>query len=138
MVWIIVGILAIGLIVHGFSFNKDNEDLDQHALHEKFKFVVRILNAEVFEGEGEIYELHKRSFNLGATGKNQLVNFEYGAGNLTITWKYKYLQKEVVNKKVFLDARNLSIFEQEKIARIMIERMIIIVDEHKNNVHSTF
>ncbi|MBF2707197.1 hypothetical protein [Flavobacterium soyangense] len=138
MIWIIIGIVVISLVVHGFKFNKDNEDLNGRPLHAKFKFILEILNSEIFDGEGEVYELHKRSFNLGATGQNQMINFEYGAGNLTITWKFKYLQKEIINKKVFLDVRNLSVFEQEKIAQTMMERMVKIVNDHKNEVHSNF
>lgn len=138
MVWFIVGVIAFGLIVHGFKFNKDNEDLDNQALHEKFRFIVQIFNKEIFDSQAEVFELHKRSFNLGVTGSNQMINFEYGAGNLTIIWKYKYLQKEVINKKVFLDVRNLSVFEQEKIAQTMMERMLVIVNEHKDKVHSNF
>jgi hypothetical protein len=134
MIWIIIGVIVISLIVFGSKFNKDNEDLKGQTLYNKFKIIVEILNNVAFNGEGEIYELHKRSFNLGTKTHNQLINFDYGGGNLTITWKYKYFQKEVVNKKFFPNVRNLSIFEQERIEQLMIFRMDKIVNDHKNDV----
>lgn len=136
MIWIIIAVVIISLIVFASKFNKDNEDLNNQTLYEKFKITTDTLNNFAFGGEGQIYELHKRSFNLGAKGHNQLINFDYGGGNLTIVWKYKYFQKEVVNKKFFPNVRNLSVFEQEKIALLMIERMNKIVENHKNQVLS--
>jgi hypothetical protein len=136
MIWIIIAIVLISLIVFAGKFNKDNEDLNGQTLYEKFKIVTDILNDYAFDGVGQINELHKRSFNLGAKGSNQLVNFDYGGGNLTLTWKYKYFQKEVINKKFFPDVRNLSIFEQERIAGLMIDRMSKKIENHKNQVLS--
>ncbi len=136
MIWIIVVAVVISLIVFTTKFNKDNQDLNGQSLYDKFKIVTDTLNNYAFNGEAQVYEIDKRNFNLGAKAYNQLINFEYGAGSLTIIWKYKYFQKEVVNKKFFSNVRNLSVFEQEKIARVMIERMNIIVENHKNDVIS--
>lgn len=134
MIWIIIGVVVVSLIAFGSQYSKDSSELNNQALHNKFKFLVETLNNAAFNGEGRINELHKRSFNLGAIGHNQLINFEYGGGNLTIAWKYKYFQKEVVNKKFFPNVRNLSIFEQERIGELMISRMEKIVNDHKNDV----
>ena len=82
----------------------------------------------------KIIELGLYSVNLHQNGKNQLVNFTYAAGHLTITWKYKFYQKEVVHEKVFYDVRNLSIFEQQKVAETMINEMGQIIQKHQNNV----
>ena len=58
----------------------------------------------------------------------------YSTGHLTITWKYKYFQKEVVHEKIFNNVRNLSIFEQQRIAEIMVSEMAVVISNHQNNV----
>lgn len=130
-------ILAIGsLIIYSFNYNKDNSDLESQSLHEKFKILTSILNEYAFDNEGHVYSVNKRAFNLGAKGHNQLIQFEYAAGTLIITWKYKFYQKEVVNTERFQDCRNLSIFEQEKIAKQAIYSMNNVVEKHKSEVLS--
>ncbi len=76
----------------------------------------------------------KREFSLYKEGANQIINFIYGTGDLTIIWKYKYFQKELVHKKHFSNVRNLSVFEQQKIAEQMIKEMVIAVEKHKLSV----
>lgn len=141
MSWIIsFGISIIVLIIGNmlFSFfrdlNKDNFDLRGQTLAEKFNSTVDILNLTVFNGRGKIIPLDKRGFNLYEDGQNQIIHFEYSTGILTITWKYKYFQKEVVHEKLFRDVRNISLFEQQKIAEEMINEMSMVVENHKKNV----
>lgn len=136
MIWVIIIIAIIAFILIRFfrALNKDNYDLQRQTLSEKFKFIVDILNDAAFNGKGSVTPLNKRSFNLYQEGQNQIINFMYGTGHLTITWKYKYFQKEVVHERQFNDTRNLSIFEQQKIAEIMIDEMAIIIKNHQNNV----
>jgi len=134
MIWIILGVVVISLILFTGKFNKDSNDLEHKKLHEKFEYIVTNLNQYAFNGEGEVYEINMRTFNLGATGSNQMITFEYGGGGLTIIWKYKYYQKEVVDKKYFPNVRNLSVFEQEKISQLMIMRMEKVIAQHKDDV----
>lgn len=135
MIWIIV-ILIIGFFLFRFfvDLNKDNYDLQSQSLSEKFAVVVNALNNEAFFGNGKVTILDKRSFNLYENGQNQIIHFLYSTGHLTITWKYKYFQKEVVNERQFNNVRNLSIFEQQKIADIVIREMARVIEQHKNNV----
>lgn len=135
MIWFILIVIVL-IIVFKFinDLNKDKYDLQGTALDEKFKVVVNILNQGAFNGNGNITKLGNRSFNLYEQGSNQIINFHYGTGTLTITWRYKYFQKEVVHSKDFYETRNLSIFEQQKIAEQMINEMVPIVQNHKTNV----
>ena len=135
MIWIIA-IAIIGFIAFKFfsDFNKDKEDLERTTLDKKFKVIIDLINETAFNGRAKIIELGLYSVNLHQNGKNQLVNFTYAAGHLTITWKYKFYQKEVVHEKVFYDVRNLSIFEQQKVAETMINEMGQIIQKHQNNV----
>jgi hypothetical protein len=117
MFWVII--ITILLIILGRFFNdlkKDNYDLQGQLLSEKFKFIVEMLNDTAFNKHGEIIVLDKKSFNLYQESQNQIIHFNYSTGHLTITWKYKYFQKEVIHEKIFRDVRNISMFEQQKIA----------------------
>ena len=135
MIWVVViGIVGFILIRFFSDLNKDNADLQGQSLTEKFAVIVSSINEAAFGGMGKVITLDKRSFNLYQDGQNQIINFQYGTGHLTITWKYKYFQKEIVHEKQYNDVRNLSLFEQQKIADNMISEMEQVVENHKNNV----
>ena len=135
MIWIIV-IVIVGFILIRFfiSLSKDNYDLQGRTLDDKFNVIVNMINEAAFGGRGSVTTLDKSEFNLYEEGQNQIIKFHYSTGHLTITWKYKYFQKEVVHKRQFNYVRNLSIFDQQKIGEQMIKEMAITVERHKNNV----
>jgi hypothetical protein len=135
MVWIIA-IAVLGIILFRFfsSLSKDNDDLQGRTLDDKFNVIVNMINDAAFNGNGSVTALDKREFNLYEKGQNQIVKFQYSTGHLTITWKYKYFQKEIVHERQFNEVRNLSLFEQQKIGERMIQEMAIVVERHKNNV----
>ena len=135
MVWTIV-IAIIGIILFRFfsSLSKDNDDLQGRTLSEKFNVIVSMINDSAFNGDGSVTSLDKREFNLYEDGHNQIIKFQYSTGHLTITWKYKYFQKEIVHERQFNDVRNLSLFDQQKIGEQMIKEMATVVERHKNNV----
>lgn len=135
MFWfIVISIVVIVLFRFFRAAQRDMYDLELQSLPHKFALVVCALNESAFKLQGEIIPLNERSFQLYCEGANQLITFHYGTGHLTIIWRYKYFQKEVVHKRQFRNVRNLSIFEQQKIARTMINEMIGIVEEHSLNV----
>ena len=116
---------------------KDKTDLQNQSLSEKFSVVVSAINKAAFNGYGTVTVLNKRSFNLYEDGQNQIINFFYSTGHLTITWKYKYFQKEVVHERKFNDVRNITIFQQNKIAEQMISEMDMIVARHQASINRT-
>lgn len=135
MIWvIIIGIVIFIFIRFFIDLEKDNYDLQGQSLSEKFKFTVEALNDAAYNGRGSITTLDKRRFNLYENGSNQIIHFNYSTGHLTITWKYKYFQKEIVHEKQFNEVRNLSLFEQQKLAEVMIKEMMTIIANHQNNV----
>lgn len=135
MIWVIVIGVILFIMFRFFSdLNKDNYDLQGQSLAEKFSVITASLNNAAYNGRGKVTPLDKRSFNLYEEGQNQIINFQYGTGHLTITWRYKYYQKEIVHERQFNNVRNLSIFEQQKIANSMIMEMSQVVENHKNNV----
>ena len=136
MFWyVLISIFIIYSLIHFFiSYSKDKEDLHGQTLNQKFEIIVNTINNEAFNGNGTITTLDKREFNLYEEGKNQIVNFQYSTGHLTIIWKYKYFQKEIIHKRQFDNVRNLSIFKKENIGRGMIKEMDEVVKRHKNAV----
>lgn len=135
MVWVII-LVVVAFILFSFSRGvvKDNEDLRYTSLTEKFEFIVYNLNKAAFNGNAQTVVLDKRSFNLHQQGKNQLIQFHYSTGHLTITWRYKYFQKEIVHENTYNDVRNLSIFQQQSIAEDMISQMERVMNKHQNDV----
>ena len=135
MFWTIL-IVIVGYILIRFfiSLSKDNDDLQGLTLYDKFYVIANMINEAAFNGQGSVNTLDKREFNLYEEGQNQIIKFQYSTGHLTIIWKYKYFQKEVVHERQFNDVRNLSLFEQKKIGEQMISEMAIVVKRHKNNV----
>ena len=138
MIWVLIIAVIIGIILFRFfsDLNKDNYDIANQNVSEKFSIIVSLLNESAFDGYGSVTILDKRTFNLYEDGKNQIVSFYYSTGHLTITWKYKYFQKEIVHEHQFNDVRNLSLFEQQNIAKQMIAEMNLIIDKHKKDVTS--
>jgi hypothetical protein len=137
MVWVIaIGIIGFILLKFFLSLSKDNDDLQGQTLDDKFRVIVNAINDVSYNGNGSVTRLDKREFNLYKEGENQIIKFQYSTGHLTITWKYKYFQKEVVHQRQFNDVRNLSIFEQQKIADQMISEIVQVVERHKLNVIS--
>ena len=139
MIWI-VAIVVIGFILYRFFFDffsarkKDNEELQMQTLEEKFSVLVKLINEAAFNGKGKVMDRVPKFFNLYADGSNQIVTFLYGTGHLTITWRYKYLEIEVVHQRQFNNVRNISVSDQHKMAERMISEMSIVVENHKINV----
>lgn len=132
---IILIVVIVYILIRFFSdLNKDNSDLDNTTLEYKFEVIVSLLNDFAYNGLGRVTVLDKRSFNLYEVGSHQIIMFRYGTGHLTIIWKYKYFQKEVVYEKTFENVRNLSIFEQGRIAELVIREMQVVIAKHQIDV----
>jgi hypothetical protein len=137
MIWtILILIVAFILIKFFIDLSKDKDDLQGQTLDEKFNVIINMLNEVAFNGNGKVTKIDDREFNLYEVGTNQLVKLQYSTGNLTIDWRYKYFQKEVVHTRQYNNVRNLSLFEQQKIARAFIEEGLYKIEEHKMSVSS--
>ncbi len=134
--WWIIGILIVGVIIYKFvaDLNKDNDDLQSQSSSDKFSGIVKIINAAAFGGKGEVYQLNRRVFNLYKDGENQIINFDYSTGSLTITWKFKYFQQEVVHRRQFDDVRMISMALQERIGNQMVNEMPEVIERHMKRV----
>lgn len=131
---IIVIFVVILFAKFGLEYGKDKTDLQFQTIQEKFEVIVNMINETAFKGNGSITKIDTRSVNLYKTGENQIINFMYSTGHLTITWRYKYFQKEVVLERQFNNVRNLSLFEQQNIGNAVINEMVKVVEQHKIEV----
>lgn len=127
-------IIVVCFVLFAFlkDFNKDNQDLEEETITQKFKTIANTINKYAYNGLGKTvpHPNDKRSFHIYQDGAPQIILFEYGTGHLTITWKYKYMgDNEIVHKKIFHNMRNTSYNEQEKIAEGMISEMDKLISE---------
>lgn len=139
MIWIVIVaviVFAVFKILSAFKkdLKKDSLDLNGIELSEKFSVIVDMLNEVAFHNKGIIIKVDNKEFKLYGDGQNKIIYFLYGAGHLTITWKHKYLQKEVVYKKALHNARNISIEEQEKFCKDLVIEMSEVIKNHQNKV----
>jgi len=134
MIWkILIVVVLLTIFKFIFDLNKDKAELSI-GIDKKFEIIVDELNDAAFGGQGDIQHNNKRQFNLYKQPSNQIIFFHYGTGILTITWRYKYFQKEVVHERSFREVRNLSIFEQQNISNTMISEMVSIIENHQISV----
>lgn len=135
MIWyVVIGIVGFTLFRFFKDYSKDNQDLQGQILSEKFGTLVNLINDAAFGGTGEVINIDKREFQLYKDRGNQIIQFVYGTGNLTVIWRYKYFQKEVVHEKTFYDVRDLRPSDQTLLAEGLIEEMQQVVAKHQANI----
>ncbi|MBO9636442.1 MAG: hypothetical protein J7578_25295 [Chitinophagaceae bacterium] len=133
--WIVaIGIVLIVIIRFATALSKDKGDLQGGTLEEKFSVIVDLLNEAAYKGRGSTWPLSWRSFNLYEDGSNQIINFDYSTGILTLTWKYKYLHQEMIHSANFNNLRDVSEAAQERIAQKFIEDSFVRIQAHIHNV----
>jgi internalin A len=134
MFWFVfIGLLVLGYLFKFFiDLNKDNEDLKEKSLEEKFGIIVNLLNQNVFNGQGETINVDKKEFNLGKRGSNSLVKFHYSTGHLTIIYKTLYLEKEFEFQKQYSDVRNISVLDQQRIGKEILDGVSEVIESHLN------
>ena len=116
---------------------RDGYDLQGTTATEMFKFFVQKLNEVVYHGEGKVTvsNMDTRRFDLYAQGSNQIIEFYYTRGSLTVTWKYKYDGNEsTIHERKINDACNLSVISQERIAENLIKEVGRVVRRRRIDV----
>ena len=139
MIWIvIIGVVVFAIFKILIAFNKDLKkdslDLNGIELSKKFSIIVDLLNEVAFHNKGTVIKVDNKEFKLYGEGQNKIIYFLYAAGHLTVTWKYKYLHKEVVYKKALHNARNISDEEQENFCKNLVLEMSDVIKKHQKKV----
>ena len=134
---LVIFVLALIFVPFTRQLVKDKEELSRNPINKKFEILVGVINGVMLDGKGEVtlFDDDPRLMNLMSDDKrNMLIQFYYSTGNLSITLKYKFLQKELVYEKQFSGLRNLSAFMQRDIANEFIEICGRKIAEHQQNV----
>ena len=134
---LVIFVLALIFVPFTRQLVKDKEELSRIPINKKFEILVGVINDVMLDGKGEVtlFDDDPRLMNLMSDDKrNMLIQFYYSTGNLSITLKYKFLQKELVYEKQFSGLRNLSAFMQRDIANEFIEICGRKIAEHQQNV----
>lgn len=134
---LVIFVLALIFVPFTRQLVKDKEELSRNPINKKFEILVGVINDVMLDGKGEVtlFDDDPRLMNLMSDDKrNMLIQFYYSTGNLSITLKYKFLQKELVYEKQFSGLRNLSAFMQRDIANEFIEICGRKIAEQQQNV----
>ncbi len=133
--WFIIGAIVVFVL---FKFIKaaaeDNQDVSSNPIPERFSHLISKLNDTAFNGEGRVEKKAPNVYTLYRTDSNQIIIIQYMMKVLTVTWRYKYYQKELVYEEKFHEANNVSLFEQERMANKILETMKYKVSKHIDSV----
>ena len=135
MIWyIVIGIIVFTLFRFFQDYNKSSKSLQGIILSKKFGTLVQELNNAAFDGTGEVIDVDIREFQIYKENDNQIIQFVYGVDDLTIIWRYKYFQKEVVHERTFYNVMGWTEQQQKLIAEGYIKEMVQVVAKHKANI----
>lgn len=112
----------------------DSSDLHGTTLDRKFHKIVALLNEVAYQGQGSVTRHSDSSFQLYQQGKNQIILFSYKNRSLSITWKYKFFQREMIFERTLVDAHSMDEKAQTFVAQKLIEEMGERVMRHQQVV----
>jgi len=126
---IIVSLLIVFVLIDfRGAMQKDLKELKNQSLSEKFSEIVKKINNDFFENEGEIVELSIREFNL--VSKREIVIFQYSSGHLSIRYEnHSRMNKSFYHEQEFRNIRNITLNGQIAISEAMIKGMCDVVEK---------
>ncbi|MBO7444849.1 MAG: hypothetical protein J6T86_00355 [Bacteroidales bacterium] len=138
---VILIVLVLALIFVAFAHNlvRDKVELEHTPLEKKFETVIQEVNAGLLGSGGKTvtFPNDKRHVNLfNDNSPNQIINFLYSTGNLSITYKYKFFQQEMVFERLFKGVRNINIYNQTALAKEFVGEALQRKSEHEHKVLS--
>ncbi len=134
----IIVVVIFFIVKKIMQYNKelklDKEELMNQNIYDKFKVLMDGFNSYCFNDTGKVNVLDDKNANVYKEGSNQIVMFLYNAGMLTVVWKYKYFEKEMVYERSFPDARNATEIGLKSALEIIIGEFKERLDEHKAKI----
>lgn len=134
----IFGISVVILLIVGRSIFKlrkslksDKQFLSNNSLQNLISVLTERLNEYCYGGKGIINNIDEKSFSLYEQGSNQIIFFEYQGGNVYITWKYKYFQRELIYKMTLSHVKEATLEGQKKSAIHVIQEFNKALNKHK-------
>lgn len=116
---------------------KDKRELRERPLSDRFSVFYEIVNLHLMAGQGKLIPVEgdPRSLNLYAERHpNMLIQTYYSTGSLTVRFKYKYFQKELVKEENFYEVCDADIFTQERMANQFVTKMQIAMHAHQQTI----
>lgn len=115
----------------------DNKELNSQNLEDKFKFLIEGLNEYCYQGLGKITNIDKQALSIYKQNSCQIVNIEYGAGILTIIWKFKYFNQEMIYKRNLTEARDATLDWQKKALQTVISEFLEQYKKHEDKINAS-
>lgn len=115
IITIIVFFLSYRIFNLYINIKKDRENLAKIPLQNKINPLIIKINEAIYNGEGSITILKKNELQLYKPFTNHIVCFYYKNEILFISWKYKFMYKEIKYYK-------------------KIKHLYLIPDKHLNNI----
>jgi len=138
LILLIVGFFIIRTIYKFRNeLKEDNDELKKQSLEDMFSYLIDGLNEYCYLGHGEITKIGKQTLNIYKQSSCQIINLLYGTGILTITWKFKYYQQEMIYKRNLSDARKPSIEWQKNALNLVISEFLEEYQKHEEKVISS-
>ncbi|RVU91548.1 hypothetical protein EH230_11910 [Flavobacterium columnare] len=138
IITVIISLLIVRALYKFYKdIKKDDIDLNNSSISQKFNIIVENLNNWCFENKGTYIKVDKRTLKIYDGVSNQIVYLTYSTGILNIVWKYKYYQQEMVYENNVQNARNLTEMEQETISMNLINDFNNKLEEHKRKVNQS-
>jgi hypothetical protein len=138
---ILIVIISYFIIKIFLKFNKelekDEKELNLQSLEEKFSVLIDGLNEYCYKGLGVITKLSPTNLNLYKEGSCQIINMQYGAGILRITWKFVYFQQEMIYKCNLEEARNVDELMQTNALKHIIQEFLVKYKEFERKIDSS-
>lgn len=133
---IAIGVLIIRTILKfRAALRKDHDELEERSLESKFNIFIEGINQYCFQGSGGITKIDKRTLNIYEDGSRQIVFLKYSTGILTVVWKIKYFQQEMIYKKDLSGARNPTEEWQRNTLKFVISEFIEKNEMHERKVN---
>jgi hypothetical protein len=135
ILWIFtIAVVLIVIFLFWRALNKDRIELKDTTLEQKFSVMVNLINQSAYGGEGRTHSLSWRSFNLYRENAQQIFNFNYSTGHLTVTWKFKWYHQEMVYSEDFNYVRNITDAKQAELATRFLEECRVKMESHIERV----
>ena len=135
-------VIGIGMLIfktisiYRNELKTDKQELKNQSIEDKFSYIIEGLNEYCYKGLGKITKINKQALSLYKEGSCQIVSFQYSLGVLTIIWKFKYYQQEMIYEKNF-DARNSPEEWQLNTLKTVILQFIEQYKVHEKNVDAS-
>ena len=105
------------------DYKADEIDI-KNGLENKFKTLINKLNQFAFNNEGVVNNTCNRGFNLYKKGSPQIILFYYSTGILSIEWKVKHQNQELILNEKIDKAKDILEPELKQYAEWLIEEFV--------------